>query len=190
MIRAILQNKAIWLIYELTTVSCWCCIYAQWKVTWVLFENTRLKNTWWRHQLETFSALLAIMRGIHRSPVNSPHKDQWCGALMFSLICVWINGWVNNREAGNLRRYRAYYDVSLTNFSVIQIHQCATGSWISMVLPEIKSVFSKKIILCYWTGGCKLETGLFVYMYFPGIRYVRNKDTSESASIRLTWKMH
>ena len=27
------------------------------------------------------------------------------------LICVWINGWVNNREAGDLRRYRAHYDV-------------------------------------------------------------------------------
>ena len=30
---------------------------------------------------------------------------------MFSLIFVWINGWVNNREAGDLRRYRAHYDV-------------------------------------------------------------------------------
>ena len=30
---------------------------------------------------------------------------------MFSLICVWINGWVNNREAGDLRRYCAHYDV-------------------------------------------------------------------------------
>ena len=45
--------------------------------------------TWWRHQMETFSALLAIVRGIHRSLVNSPHKGQWRGALMFSLICVW-----------------------------------------------------------------------------------------------------
>ena len=32
-----------------------------------------------------------FVRGIHRSPVNSPHKGQWRGALMFSLICVWIN---------------------------------------------------------------------------------------------------
>ena len=30
---------------------------------------------------------------------------------MFSLICVWINGWVNNREAGDWRRYRTHYDV-------------------------------------------------------------------------------
>ena len=33
------------------------------------------------------------------------------GALMFSLICTWINGWVNNREAGDLRRHRTHYDV-------------------------------------------------------------------------------
>ena len=49
--------------------------------------------------------------GIHRSPVNSPHKGQWRGALMFSLICAWINSWVNNREAGDLRRHRSHYDV-------------------------------------------------------------------------------
>ena len=34
-----------------------------------------------------------------------------CGALMFSLICAWINDWVNNREADDLRRYRGHYDV-------------------------------------------------------------------------------
>ena len=34
------------------------------------------------------------------------HKGRWRGALMFSLICVWINGWVNNGEAGDLRRNR------------------------------------------------------------------------------------
>ena len=46
-----------------------------------------------------------------RSPVNSPHKGQWRGALMFSLICAWINDWVNNREAGDLGRHRTHYDV-------------------------------------------------------------------------------
>ena len=38
-------------------------------------------------------------------------KGQWRGALMFSLNCAWVNGWVNNREAGDLRRHRAHYDV-------------------------------------------------------------------------------
>ena len=69
--------------------------------------------TWWRHQTEAFSALLALWRGIHRSPVNSPHKGQWRRAMMFSLICAWINGWLNNREAGDFRRHRAHCDVTV-----------------------------------------------------------------------------
>ena len=51
------------------------------------------------------------VRGIHRSPVNSRHKGQWRGALMFSLICAWMNGYANNREAGDLRRHHAHYGV-------------------------------------------------------------------------------
>ena len=46
-----------------------------------------------------------------RSPVSSPHKRQWRGALVFFFICVWMNGWVNNRKAGDFRRYRAHHDV-------------------------------------------------------------------------------
>ena len=53
----------------------------------------------WKH----FPRYWPFVRGIHRSTVNSPHKGQWRGALMFSLICAWINGWVNNCEAGDLR---------------------------------------------------------------------------------------
>ena len=74
----------------------------------------------WKH----FPRYWPFLRGIHRSPVNSPHKGQWRGALMFSLICVWINGWVNNREAGDLRRYRAHYDVTVMiiyNFEVYAV---------------------------------------------------------------------
>ena len=61
----------------------------------------------WKH----FPRYWPFVRGIHRSPVNSPHKGQWRGALMFTLICARINGWVNNREAGHLRRYSTHYDV-------------------------------------------------------------------------------
>ena len=43
----------------------------------------------------------------------TPHKGQWRGALMFTLTYAWINGWVNTREAGDLRCHRAYYDVSV-----------------------------------------------------------------------------
>ena len=45
---------------------------------------------------------------------NSPHKGQWRGSLMFSIICTRIDGWVNYREAGDLRRHHAHYDVIVT----------------------------------------------------------------------------
>ena len=54
-----------------------------------------------------------FVRGIRRLPVNSPHKGQWRGALIFSLILAWINGWVNNGESGDLIRHRAHYDVTV-----------------------------------------------------------------------------
>ena len=50
------------------------------------------------------------VRGIHWSPVNSPHKGQWRGAWMFYFTCAWTNIWVNNRVAGDLRRHWAHCD--------------------------------------------------------------------------------
>ena len=38
---------------------------------------------------------------------------QWCGALMFTLICTWTKGWANNRNAGEIRRHRARHDVTV-----------------------------------------------------------------------------
>ena len=61
------------------------------------------------------------VRGIHRSPVISPRKDLWRGALMF-IWSAWLNGWVNNREAGDLRRHRAHYDVTVMhNFHTVVV---------------------------------------------------------------------
>ena len=54
-----------------------------------------------------------FVRWIHRPPVNSPHKGQWRGAFMFSMICAWINGWVYNGEDCDLRRHRAHYVVTV-----------------------------------------------------------------------------
>ena len=72
----------------------------------------------WKH----FPRYWPFVRGIHRSPVNSPHKGQWRGALMCSLICAWINGWVNNRAAGDMRRHCAHY-------YVIVVYHICNGSW-------------------------------------------------------------
>ena len=102
-----LQYRAI-MIRAITKLILVCNAFIVSMLTWWPWQNA---EPWWRHQMETFFALLALCAGNSPVPVNSPHKGQWRGALMFSLICVWINGWVNNREAGDLRRHRGHYAV-------------------------------------------------------------------------------
>ena len=77
----------------------------------------------WKH----FPRYRPFVRGIHRSPVNSPHKGQWRGTLTFPLICAWINRWVNNSETGDQRRHRALYDVT-----VIMVRWGPWGGWLWM----------------------------------------------------------
>ena len=77
-----------------------------------------------------FPRYWSFVRGIHRSPLNSPHRSQWRGALMFSLICAQINGWVNNCEAGDLRRHPTHCDVIVMQcYLDIGTHICATLGW-------------------------------------------------------------
>ena len=75
-----------------------------------------------------FPCYWPFVRGIHRSPVNPPLKGQWRGALMFSLICAWTNGWVNNREAGDLRSYRAHHDVAVNTLIKGQLSVFSSSS--------------------------------------------------------------
>ena len=79
-------------------------------------RNTMRFNSfsWWRHQMETFSALLAFCAG--NSPVTGEFPSQrplTQSFDVFFLICAWINDWVNNREAGDLKHHRAHYDVNV-----------------------------------------------------------------------------
>ena len=74
----------------------------------------------------TFPVTGLLCGEFQRSPVNSPHKGQWREALMFSLICAWTKCWVNNREAGDLRRHHAQYDVTVMQMG--KPIACATES--------------------------------------------------------------
>ena len=89
----------------------------------------------WKH----FPCYWPFEREIHQSPVNTPHKGQWRRALKFSLICVWTNSWINNGEAGDLRRYRAHYDLILMLTHCIKcLNHCgllthtATQDWVNI----------------------------------------------------------
>ena len=58
----------------------------------------------WKH----FPCYWPFVRGIHRSPVDSLHKSQWHGDIMFSVMCVSTNGRTNNGGAHDLRRHRVH----------------------------------------------------------------------------------
>ena len=85
------------------------------KEPWMIWGTVEYQTT-----TKYIKALLALCEGNHRSPVDSPHKGQWRGALMFSLICAWTNGCANNLDAGDLTCHRACYDVTV---------MCLRNSW-------------------------------------------------------------
>ena len=90
---------------------------------WINSKHTYDDVMKWKY----FPRYWPFVRGIHRSPVNSPHKGQWRGALVFSLIGAWINGWVNNREAGDLRRHHAHCDDTVMNVQCHKFGKIFTG---------------------------------------------------------------
>ena len=105
----------------------------------------------WKH----FPCYWQFVRWIHRSPMNSPHKGQWREALMFSLICAWINGWVNNGEVGDLRHHRAHYDVIIMETFSALLAICAGNSPAPGELPH-KGQWCGALMLsliCVWIHG-------------------------------------
>ena len=91
----------------------WQGIYVR-EVNWDIIGFSQGLVTCWAPNLQWLT-----VRGIYRSLVKFPLKGQWYGALMFSLICACINGWVYKREAGDLGRRSTHYDVTVM----------ASGAW-------------------------------------------------------------
>ena len=97
-----------------------------------ILESNPHDDIKWKH----FPRNWPFVRGIHRS-CRIPRTKAGDAELMFSLICAWINDWVNNREAGDLRRHRGHYDVNvmvLFNFSChLPIRgEIGQGGWVSV----------------------------------------------------------
>ena len=133
----------------------------------------------WKH----FPRYWPSVRGIHRSWVDSPHKGQWHGDLMFSLICAWRNGWANYQEAGDLRRHRARYDVAVMLwFSPLYAYQqgwlCVwvepmrddVTMWRRLLLaepvPRMISVSVISIWSVHWIKSCYWEMVLGDFAFY------------------------
>ena len=84
------------------------------EIIWYMMTSSdgdifRVADQWIPRTKASDAELFFIVQKQHKTLI---HTDTYIrGALMLTLICVWINDWVNNREAGDLRRYRTHYDV-------------------------------------------------------------------------------
>ena len=95
----------------------------------------------WKH----FPRYWLFVRGIHRWPVNSPHKGQWRGVLMFSLIYAWTN-----RFSSKPSRRRCFETPSRSLWCHCNVSRCqrccpacrtyliATRFWVVVICPIIK----------------------------------------------------
>ena len=94
--------------------------------------------------------------GIRRSPGNCPHKGQWRGALMFSLICTWTNGLVNSRGVGDMRPHRAHYDVTLMCLFRGALQPHMSSRWWECKYISYLSLNSTWQVLInrFFSGGC------------------------------------
>ena len=117
------------------------------------------------------------MKEIHRSPVDSSHKGEWRGGLIISLICAYINGWANNRNADLMIRHCAHYDITVwTKFHTIR-RSYDNGSSLFLYVISIcgKRPFGNWCHLFFFNSY-----GLSSWSRF------RQKEWSESAPIMYT----
>ena len=101
---------------------------------WIISTGIHDDVIKWNH----FPRYWPFVRRIHRSSVNSSHKGQWRGAFMFLLICAWINGSVNNREAAIRQQAinRTSVDSNLCCHMVSLVHAMACQLFGAKPLPE------------------------------------------------------
>ena len=135
---------------------------------YVFIDSTK---SWWRHQMETFSALLALCEWGeftgHRwiPPTKASDAELWC----FLWSAPWINGWINNGEAGDLRRHRALYDV------IVVLWDRSSATLLGNITSYCNPIYRRMIttFMSHWmlslahgmycTGPLVINTG------FPGI---------------------
>ena len=173
------------------------CVAVSFQCTaWYLHHDDVIK---WKRFLRYWP----FVWGIHRRPVNPPHKGQWRGALMFSLICICINSWINNREAGYLIPITlimtSLYDMLLS------IDQNATFSyirelWLNCVIYSYTCKHGINCITSAYVTGVKQDTFRWLIShasclsssqhYLQGFHKVSNSFWNSIFEIRNTVCLH
>ena len=114
----------------------------------------------WKH----FPRYWPLMRGIHRSPVDSPHKGQWCRASMFSLICAWTNGWLETPSRSLCRH------CNVQSARWVESHWCHNKSILNNLFVIVFMLSLTIKFITIWTNNLTMyfkmkrhSRGLFIH---------------------------
>ena len=128
-----------------TTIGSWYCQ----TVRVILWTSNA---TWWRHQMETFSALLALCA--RNSPVTGEFPAQGPVTRSFDIFFdLRLNKRLrNNHEAGDLSRHRVHYDVT------VYMRQGSRSSWIQIAACRLSGHYLNQCwCIINWTIGNKFR---------------------------------
>ena len=94
---------------------------------------------------------------------------------MFSVICPWTNGWVDNRDPGDLRRHRAHYDITIVLYVNFKMHNCTSR---------------KENHILFWIRWALLWTQILTKNIFQIVTAVTNIFLNDDKSIAISWSNH
>ena len=118
-------------------------------MTVVIAQMTQVRKTTLTHD--------DVIKWAH-FPRNWPFvrgEGLWHGALMFSLICAWTNSGSNNRDAGDLRRHGAQYDVTVRKVITFLTHW-PKGDVAVIRKVDFSNPFYRILTTIAWTLAVKL----------------------------------
>ena len=107
--------------------------------------------------------------------MDSPHIDQWRGALMFPLICAWTNSWANNRGASDLRCHRGHFDVTVT--------------WHLYICPDHRDHDNNCILFVpkFWVEVIHHFTGVFPLTWYRTFQMWTRKNVPNISYENVHW---
>ena len=77
--------------------------------------------------------------------------------VLFLFICAWTNGWTNNRDVVDLRRYRAHYDVTVMKPQsgvLSTLWACCQTSWTFYEINQLRLSHGWLFyMICAWTNA-------------------------------------
>ena len=134
---------------------------------YISYISSATHSSWWRHQTEPFSALLAICPG--NLPVTGEFPAQRAVTRSFYVFCAWINCWANNGDTGDLRSHRAHYDVTVMYHDLCskQVND-NLSEWVPMLCS-----FPNKINY-YTRGGSQYLQTMFHYFHHLPLSFSSN----------------